>query len=79
MGVHQNICIIHVAIDHMSLFFREYISFYKSNDIGSRLEVIKGHSCDIEANIFFFNLSHSFSQSFELDQFLGKFQVSSSL
>ena len=53
MGVHQNICLIHVAIAHMSLLFREYISFYKTIDIGSRLEVLKGHSCDIEAKCLF--------------------------
>ena len=53
MGVHQNICLIHVAIAHMSLLFREYISFYKTIGIGSRLEVLKGHSCDIEAKCLF--------------------------
>ena len=53
MGVHQNICLIHVAIAHMSLLFREYISFYKTIDIGSRLEVLKGHSCNIEAKCLF--------------------------
>ena len=53
MGVHQNICLIHVAIAHMSLLFREYISFYKTIGIGSRLEVLKGHSCDIEAKCIF--------------------------